>query len=179
MKKHILRAELAAAGAVCLGAILAMAPAVATAADDELSSAARKELAAARAASARYHDINAALADGYIDVSFCMPNMGFHYARLDLIGDGVFDPAKPEILVYAPSATANKMRLVALEYAVPLQLSDDPPEGFDGPFDYWFEDLTFGLWTLHAWVWLQNPDGLFSKNNPRLDVECPPPPPAE
>ena len=161
------------AGIACLAVVLAMVP---PATADELSAQARKEIAAARAATARYHDINAALADGYIDVSFCMPNMGFHYARPDLIGDGVFDPSQPEILVYAPSPTAKKMRLVALEYAVPLPLSDDPPEGFDGLFDFWFEDLGFDLWTLHAWVWLQNPDGIFAKNNPsRVEVECPTP----
>ena len=174
MRKTSLCRGLTAAAMICLG--VGTYASFADASGDVLSAAARKQLAAARAATARYHDLDAALADGYVDLSFCMPTMGYHYGRFDLLQDGVFDAAQPEILVYAPSPTARKMRLVALEYAVPLQASIDPPEGFDGPFDYWFEDLTFGLWTLHAWVWLQNPDGIFAKNNPeRVEVECPHP----
>ncbi len=151
-------------------AFLIVAP-MAVSGNPELSGEARQELAAARAATAKYQNIEAALADGYVDLNFCMPQMGYHYGRFDLL-DGFFDPAQPEILVYAPSPTARKMRLVALEYAVPLEEGVGPPEGFSGPFDYWNEDLGFGLWTLHAWTWLQNPEGIFAPSNPRLSVSC-------
>lgn len=61
----------------------------------------------------------------------------------------IFDPAKPELLVYADFGN-GQLRLVALEYAVPLALSENAPEGFTGDDDHWHRNETFGLWTLHA-----------------------------
>jgi hypothetical protein len=48
------------------------------------------------------------------------------------------------------------------------------PEGFDGDYDQWTifgspMDESGGLWTLHAWVWRNNPDGIFAPLNPRVD----------
>lgn len=124
------------------------------------------ELAAARAATARYQDIDNAIADGYADIDVVMPNMGHHYLKAELM-DATFQADAPEILVYAPQPD-GRMRLVALEYAVPLSHADDPPAGFTGDADAWDRNETFQLWTLHAWVWLNNPAGVFASHNERV-----------
>lgn len=124
-----------------------------------------RQLAAARAASARYHRLEAALADGYQDIDVFIPGMGYHYLNPALLDD-IFHAGSPEILVYAQEQ--GRMRLVAIEYAVPLALADQAPGGFAADADVWDRNESFQLWTLHAWVWMHNPAGLFAPHNPRL-----------
>ena len=67
------------------------------------------QLAEVRAATARFHDLDAALGQGYIPVSPCVEEagvggMGYHFLNPALL-DGVIDPLQPELLVYAPSRT--------------------------------------------------------------------------
>lgn len=123
-----------------------------------------KELALARSSSAKYHDISAALADGYMDINLYIPNMGWHFLNPAYV-DGNFEIDKPELLVYA-NKPGGGYRLVAVEYAVPLTFAT--PEGFTGDEDVWSENTEAGLWTLHAWVWLNNPDGIFRPHNERV-----------
>jgi hypothetical protein len=62
------------------------------------------------------------------------------------------------------------MRLVAVEYVIPLGLSAETPEGFTGADDTWRADTEgAGLWELTAWIWLHNPAGMFEQHNPRLE----------
>jgi hypothetical protein len=136
-----------------------------TPAETRVPAGAETGLAAARAATARFHRLDAALAAGYVDIDVYMPGMGHHYLNPTLL-DSVFDPANPELLVFADAPGGR--RLVAVEYAVPLALSAAAPAGFHGDADVWDRNETFGLWTLHAWVWLDNPDGVFAAHNPRL-----------
>jgi hypothetical protein len=58
----------------------------------------------------------------------------------------------------------GRMKLVALEYAVPIDLSTNAPSGFTGNGDAWsvYQGV---LWTLHAWIWEYNPDGVFNPTN--------------
>lgn len=138
--------------------------------DSSLSPQTKREIAIARQATARYHNINHAIADGYASINFCLPNMGCHYARPETPEgrfDAVFDPARPELLVYTDFGN-GQLKLVAVEYAVPLDLSENAPEGFTGDDDHWHANETFGLWTLHAWIWYPNPDGMFAAYNPRV-----------
>jgi hypothetical protein len=93
--------------------------------------------------------------------------MGFHYLKPSSL-DADFQRDKPELLVYAPDAFKNRLQLVAVEYAVPLDLSPTPPEGFTGDDDIWHMNEEFGLWTLHVWLWAENPDGIFAEFNPRI-----------
>ena len=118
------------------------------------------ELAQAKSAAARYHDVRKAIADGYHDTGIVLPNMGRHFLNDGLL-DTKFEADRPELLVY----TADSTRLLALEYAQPL--SDTPPEGFQGDADTW---VPFGgvFWTLHAWVWKDNPDGVFNPTNSQV-----------
>jgi hypothetical protein len=135
--------------------------------EESLSPTTRQELMSARKATAKYADISAAIADGYADINVFIPHMGFHYLKLSLL-DAEFDPERPELLVYAQDLCEGQMRLVAVEYAVPTNLSASAPEGFTGDADEWHRQDNFGLWTLHAWIWFRNPDGVFAELNPRV-----------
>ena len=121
-----------------------------------------------RNAAAKYLDVDAALADGYVDIVLFVPNMGWHYMKESLV-DAKFDWTRPELLVYADDPCGGgKRRLVAVEYALPLALSKRAPFGFVGNADQWDANQTFQLWTLHAWVYEFNPDGVFAPFNKRV-----------
>ena len=95
--------------------------------------------------------------------------MGFHYLNASLLDDK-FEVEKPELLLYAPDEN-NKLKFVAVEYAVPVEDLNNPPpvpEGFKGNDDVWEINTEFKLWTLHVWVKLENPDGIFAPHNPAL-----------
>ncbi len=124
------------------------------------------ELQQARAATAKYRNINNAVKDGYVDISVRVENMGHHYLNPGLL-DGTFDVRKPEILVYNKDEDGN-FHLVAVEYAVPI--NEPRPEGFTGSQDEWDENTGFGLWLLHAWVWTYNPYGVFNPTNPLVHL---------
>lgn len=124
------------------------------------------ELRQAKAATAKYQDIENAIADGYVDIAVDVENMGHHFMKLSLV-DGVFDHKRPEILVYNKDKN-GKQRLVAVEYAIPL--SEPKPEGFTGDADVWDGNTGFGLWLLHAWVWEYNPAGVFKSTNSNVHL---------
>lgn len=132
----------------------------------DLSFQTKWELQQARAATAKYQDINNAIADGYVDIAVDVENMGHHYMKAALV-DGTFDIRHPEILVYNKDDAGNQ-QLGAVEYAIPL--SNPKPEGFTGDADVWDGNAGFGLWLLHAWVWSKNPDGVFNPLNPLVHL---------
>jgi hypothetical protein len=127
------------------------------------------QLEAARAATTKYQDLSRALADGYVDAKIVMQQMGHHYLNASLLDDK-FEADKPEILVYAPDA-AGRMKLVAVEYAVPLDKAATAPEGFVGSDDVWSTNTKYGLWTLHAWLYQDNPAGVFNATNQRIQLD--------
>lgn len=124
------------------------------------------ELAKVRRASAHYHDIDSALADGYVDINVVVPNMGRHFMKPSLV-DATFDAEHPELLVYQTDPS-GRLVLGAVEYAIPLDSSVNAPDGFTGSADVWDPNTGFGLWLLHAWVWRENPDGVFQPTNQRV-----------
>ena len=127
-----------------------------------------EELRLARLGTARYHNILTAEADGFSDAHIFIEQMGHHWLNETLLNDGVFDPGSPELMVYADLGGGQK-RLVAVEYAIPITDPNTPPSGFDGDCDHW--DVYGGvLWTLHAWIWYPNPDGIFAHLNTRIPV---------
>ena len=125
------------------------------------------ELQQAKNATAKYNDFGQAIADGYVDINVIVPEMGYHFLRMDNL-NATFEYDKPEILVYNKEEN-GRMKLVALEYAVPISLSANAPSGFTGDNDHWsvYQGV---LWTLHAWLWEYNPDGVFNATNPLIHV---------
>jgi hypothetical protein len=120
-----------------------------------------------RDATARFVDVAQAEKEGYHDIGLFIPQMGWHYMK-DKLVDGRFDPTKPELLVYADDPCGGKRRLVAVEYAVPFSASKRAPLGFVGRADEWDANQDFELWTLHAWLFEFNPNGVFNPFNPRV-----------
>jgi len=125
------------------------------------------ELQQAKIATARYNNFENALTDGYVDINVIVPEMGYHYLKVSNL-DAVFEYAKPEILVYNKEEN-GRMKLVAVEYAVPISLSATPPAGFTGDNDIW-SVYQGTLWTLHAWVWEYNQLGVFNPTNPSIHI---------
>jgi len=123
------------------------------------------ELQQAKIATARYNNIENAIADGYADINVVVPHMGYHYMNSGYL-NADFEITKPEILVYSPNPASGHMQLVAVEYAIPN--NEPQPEGFTGSYDVWDNNAGFGLWLLHTWVWEYNPDGVFSPMNPNV-----------
>lgn len=160
----------AAALFVSLGTVLDR-PVSAHDGDEECGQECRKALAEVREATAKYHRVEDALAAGYVPASPCValptgPAMGIHYVNFQKVADGTISVGDPEVLVYLPDADGT-LRFVAAEYMIPKFQSPEKPELFgqhfhEGPMD---------TWTLHAWIWRNNPDGMFADFNPKLS--CP------
>jgi hypothetical protein len=141
-------------------------------------SAAQNEVnASIRRATARYQQLDAALADGYALASGCVPGMGYHYLKESLL-DGVVDPSQPEILVYVPQRN-GRQRLGAVEFMVPAAawdpFNDGPPmlgsRAFDDHRAPGSGGPPFPHYQLHAWVWMHNPSGIYSPFNPASSCE--------
>ena len=129
----------------------------------------RKEVAAARRGTAQYHDITVALADGFVQDSPCVRRpgfgtMGFHYALASRI-DQTIDPSEPEVLLYLPNDD-GVMELVAVEYIFPNV--GIVPTLFGQNYLY---SAARNRYELHAWIWRNNPTGMFENWNPKLN--CP------
>jgi hypothetical protein len=120
-------------------------------------------VAALRAATARFHDLGAALASGRRDLQLCVDQMGEHYADPGTFSDGVLDPLDPEAMVYAHDGN-NRLRLVAVEW-----VSTTAGTVMGIPLHF---NPAVDLWVLHAWIWSPNPDGMFADMNPRIG-NCP------
>lgn len=134
-----------------------------------------KDLAAARAATAKYHDVSVALADGYAPGGPCVASpaggMGVHYSNSGLF-DGTLDVTAPEILLYVP--TESGPRLVGAEYHLDLVYS---PSSAPVLFGHTFDGPMAGHgpgqpthYDLHVWLWEANPDSIFAPFNP--NVHC-------
>jgi len=149
----------------------------------------------ARAATEKYRDRAVAIADGYRLIGDDFPGMGEHWIHIGLVFDGAYDPTRPEILTYV--TLAGTPRLLGIAYALPLLDGEVPPEEPAGraawhahagsvddetlaPHHHHSGHADHGprLAMVHAWVWLENPEGLFAADNwaipfLRLDLEAP------
>ncbi|CAN5229744.1 hypothetical protein BH23BAC2_BH23BAC2_17870 [soil metagenome] len=136
----------------------------------ERNAALNKELAALRAYIAPFHNYEKALDAGYVlDITGYRTMMGHHYLKPEFL-DANFSLLQPEVLMFAPGPN-GKMRLVGVEYATTIEDMNNPPPapaGFSGNSDVWAINTEFNVWTLHVWVGLENPNGIFAMHNPRL-----------
>jgi hypothetical protein len=128
-------------------------------------------VAVLRQATDRYHDLSAAVADGFVFLHGCENRpgegpVGMVYVHPERLMDGKIDPASPDALIYEPGATGSAT-LVGVEFAIPYTRWTQPgrPQFLGATFQA--ED-EFGVFGLHAWVWRDNPRGLFAESNPRV-----------
>ena len=134
------------------------------------------QLAALRRVTASFHDFENGKAAGWsTQITPCMTDpggaggMGFHYGKTSLI-DGTASVETPQLLLYEPEKN-GRLRLVAVEYIIPYSFharSAAPPVLFGQPFQ---QVDAFQLWGLHAWVWRDNPSGIFAPWNPRVNCD--------
>jgi hypothetical protein len=153
----------------------------------------QSQVEVARAATEKYRDVRVALQDGFIQATQDLPGIAAHFISARNVLDGVFDPAKPEILLYAK--LEGQWTLVGLSYTQPFTGDETPPEGFAGPLDVWHyhTNLCFTSqrvqsagrsaeqcrqaggrfvantgWMAHLWLYLESPEGLFAHQNSLL-----------
>ena len=138
------------------------------------------DLSTARAATAEFQQIDQAKDAGYglfVDAAKidCIASpgvgvMGIHYVKFSLLGDGAVDAATPEALVYQRLPN-EKLRLVAVEYIVPFSTwaGSSAPSLFGQDFKLIPSPNRYGIpafYELHAWLWQNNPSGMFKDWNP-------------
>lgn len=128
-----------------------------------------------RKATAKYRDINIALADGYVPGTPCVsgPNsgaMGVHLINASLLGKEV-NAETPEALIYEPLADGS-MRLVGVEI---ISFASDwvgEVPVLDGHLlHYVGAPNRYGIpafYEIHVWAWRNNPDGAFADWNSRV-----------
>ena len=150
------------------------------------------QLDTVRTATEKFRDVDVALKAGYRQATEEVPNMGAHFVHPLRSLDGKFDPARPEILLYVRDEE-GEWELVGTSFVQSLLLAGfDHPQAFVGPLDNWHVHYelctgpTFtsrsatqaecrkdgGVWVpaygwmIHAWVWVDNPLGVFTMWNP-------------
>ena len=130
-------------------------------------------VATTRAAVAKFHDVDAALAAGYVPVGECAESpagaMGVHFMNPALITPGVVDPSRPPFLTYGPSEDGG-LELWSAEFFEPEVGQPTPMYGaqaFDGPMPG-HEPGMPTHYDLHVWVGKHNPAGRFAAWNPSL-----------
>lgn len=148
----------------------------------------KAQLDAMRQALSKYQDPYVAVRDLYLSTVGCVhydgtkieghmdyPKgaMGVHLVNLTVQGPP--DPLKPNVLVYEPDN--GKLKLVAVEWLVPLAAAKGRPsllgQPFMGPMEG-HEPLIpkeFHHYDLHAWLFKDNPLGMFSPTNPNVSCD--------
>lgn len=145
------------------------------------------QLEAMRQALSKYKDPYVAVRDLYLSTVGCVHYdgstmeghlnyakgaMGVHFVNLTIQGPP--DPLKPNVLIYEPKD--GKLNLVAVEWLAPLAAVKERPtilgQPFQGPMEGHEPLIPAGFhhYDLHAWVFKDNPLGMFSPTNP--DVSC-------
>jgi hypothetical protein len=136
-------------------------------------------LAELRKVTARFHNMETAMAAGYeTRITPCWAHhsagaMGYHYGNTELL-DAEVDLLQPEVVMYEPQPGGH-MRFVGMEYIVPLaaweeaghDLSDaaDVPELLGQRYT---RHSFLPIFKLHIWLWRQNPAGVFADWNPNV-----------
>jgi hypothetical protein len=180
-------------------AVLLMGQAVAAFAHPQHEPTAVSMTSPARSATAKYHSLTVAQKAGYSILAdtagiTCIADpqmggaMGVHYVKSDLVKDPAIAATEPEALVYAPDRHGH-LQLAALEYVViktDWEAQQSPPSSYVGSrftpvppmlfghtFNFTDAPNRYGLppfYSLHAWIWKQNPAGTFQMWNP--SVHC-------
>ena len=134
-----------------------------------------------RDATKQFANVNAATAAGYQPFLGCVTGpdhgaMGNHYVNGALVGDGLLDASRPEVLIYEPSG--GGLQLVGVEFVVIadawLAQHDSPPVLEGQSFQFVSSPNRYGLpahFELHVWAWRDNPNGAFVDWNNKVTCE--------
>jgi hypothetical protein len=135
-------------------------------------------------ATARYVDISAAFAEGFVTATPCVSGpdtgaMGVHLVLPSRLNAGVLNPAQPEALIYEPMAN-GAMRLVGVEFIVLASVwaTNNPGGGvpaLDGNLlNYIAAPNRYGLpafYEMHVWAWEHNPKGSYADWNTQVTCD--------
>jgi len=135
-----------------------------------------------RESTERFKDVSVAKREGYVLLFGCVSGsdsgaMGLHYVNGALVGSGVIDATRPQIVIYEQAADGS-LQLIGADYLVlasmwDAQHPDGPPQLMGQLFHYFESPNRFGLpafYTLHVWAWKDNPNGAFVNWHP--NVSC-------
>lgn len=141
---------------------------VGAAADAQLSDLLKQ----VRRATARFHSIEQAIEAGYIPAEHCVSSpaggMGMHWAHRDPLGT-TYDPLRPQLLLYEPRPNGQP-KLVAVEYIV-RDVGQAHPTFGGRLFDIRGTPNPAPHWSLHVWLYRDNPNGLFTPFNPTVSCQ--------
>jgi hypothetical protein len=152
----------------------------------------------AQSANGKYQDVSAAEADGYRVFGPYVAGMGFHYVNTRLARAGFDPERPPILLYEKDADAASGLRLAGVSYTLPAHAGDDEQPvaaPFPRALAAWhkhaniclFADRSIRMklddaecsqqggrfiattdWMLHAWIWKDNPAGVFSPTNPEI-----------
>ena len=140
------------------------------------------DLGKLRGATAQFRQIDRVIDAGYqlgyiapFLLDHCIANpteggMGYHYFNHDMIHDTELDALSPEGMVYAPGPN-GQLKLAAVEWIVPVAAweaagNTEPPVVLGQEMH--ILNPALGWYILHAWVWKNNPSGMFQDWNPEV-----------
>ncbi|HEX4486209.1 MAG TPA: hypothetical protein VH088_08090 [Terriglobales bacterium] len=137
-----------------------------------------------RDSTARFQNVKQAEYEGYALQFGCVSGdstgaMGMHYVNGALVGSGVIDPTRPQIVIYEPTPS-GRLKLIGADFLVLAdQWNSDPthtgpPELMGQLFHLFDAPNRFGLpafYTLHVWAWKENPNGAFVNWHPNVSCE--------
>jgi hypothetical protein len=135
-----------------------------------------------RESTGRFRDVAIAESEGYSLMFGCVSGpdsgaMGLHYVNLSLVGDGILDPTRPEIVIYEPLPN-GKLQLIGADFLVfadAWHASHTETPQLMGQLMHLFEAPNrFGLpafYTLHVWAWKDNPKGAFVNWHPKVSCD--------
>ena len=130
----------------------------------------------------RFKDVAVAQAEGYSLLFGCVSGpdsgaMGMHFVNLNLVGAGVIDATRPQIVIYEPTPNGGP-KLTGADYLVFADTwnakHSSPPELMGQLFHLFDAPNRFGLpafYTLHVWAWKDNPLGTFTNWNPNVSCD--------
>ena len=134
-------------------------------------------LRAVRAFTEGYRSEAAAIADGFARTEECVPAMCYRYVKFSRL-DTRLERSRPEALLYVSTPDGGR-KLAGAEWIVvdrdqDLATDDDRPALFGHPFQGPMPGHGPGMpvhHDLHAYAWVENPDGGFAPWNSA--ITCP------
>lgn len=136
-----------------------------------------------RQATERFKEVKVAEKEGYHLEFGCVSGddfgaMGLHFVNDTLVGNGVVDVTKPQIILYEQQPDGS-LKLTGADYLVIASTWDEshpgtPPQLMGQIFHYFASPNRFGLpafYTLHVWAWKENPKGAFVNWHPNVSCQ--------